>query len=233
MSGDGEVTARGVWAANQGYSLDKRRRSILDTAAELFATSGFDRTSVADIAQASGLEKPSLYHYFKSKKSILSGVLDLGIDDLISDAHLVLQSETTDVLEKLYQLFLAHSRNFEQKIAHVKAFLLESRVLDQVEREKYLAKRHEYEQIIIDAISTAQAEGSIRDGDPVLMAYGVLGMFNWMVQWYRPAGSESIESIGGLLAEMAMDSLVIHDEPSRFRFNPSEAAESALRSVTK
>jgi AcrR family transcriptional regulator len=217
MKEDAVAAARDVWVANQGYSLDKRRRHILDTAAELFATNGFDRTSVADIAQASGLEKPSLYHYFNSKKSILSGVLDLGIDDLIADAHAVLALDATDSLEKLYLLFIAHSRNFEQKIAHVKAFLLESRVLDQVEREKYLAKRHEYEQIIIGAIGTAQAEGRVRDGDPVLLAYGVLGMFNWMVQWYRPGGSVTIEDIGGLLADMAMDSLVIHDEPSRFR----------------
>jgi len=177
---------------------------------------------MADIAQASGLEKPSLYHYFKSKKSILSGVLDLGIDDLIADAHLVLKSDTTDTLDKLYQLFIAHSRNFEQKIAHVKAFLLESRVLDQVEREKYLTKRHEYERIIIGTIGTAQAEGRVRDGDPVLMAYGVLGMFNWMVQWYRPGGSVTIEDIGAMLADMAMDALLIHDEPSRFpRSDPS------------
>ncbi len=211
MNSDAISTARHVWVANQGYSVDKRRRHILDTAAELFATNGFDRTSMADIAQASGLEKPSLYHYFKSKKSILSGVLDLGIDDLIAEAHQVLASESVDPLDKLHRLFLAHSRNFEHKIAHVKAFLLESRVLEPIEREKYLARRHEYEQIIIDVIRSAQEDGLIRSGDPVLLAYGALGMFNWMVQWYRPQGPETVESIGRLLADMAMDALVLHD----------------------
>jgi AcrR family transcriptional regulator len=199
--------ARDAWVANQGYSLDKRRRHILDAAAELFASQGFDRTSVADVAQACGLEKPSLYHYFPSKKSILSGVLALGIDDLIFEAQAILDSGIEDPMDRLYQLLLGHSRNFDKKIAHVKTFLLESRALEPAERERYLARRREYEHMIIEVISEAQRLGRVREGDPVILAYGVLGMFNWMVQWYNPARGVSTEEIGALLARLAIDGL--------------------------
>lgn len=47
-----------------------RRAEILDTAAELFASSGF-RTSLKEIADACGILPGSLYHHFDSKEAIL------------------------------------------------------------------------------------------------------------------------------------------------------------------
>src|SRR5262249_10863330 len=47
-----------------------RRAEILDTAANLFASSGF-RTSLKDIADACGILPGSLYHHFDSKEAIV------------------------------------------------------------------------------------------------------------------------------------------------------------------
>jgi AcrR family transcriptional regulator len=47
-----------------------RRTEILDTAAELFASSGF-RTSLKEIADACGILPGSLYHHFESKEAII------------------------------------------------------------------------------------------------------------------------------------------------------------------
>jgi hypothetical protein len=86
----------------------------------------------------------------------------------------------------------------------VKVFLLEARALDPPERQKYLDRRREYEQLIIDSIQEGQEQGVFRTGDPTILAYGVLGMFNWMVQWYDPNGRTSAEQIGELLVESAI-----------------------------
>lgn len=45
--------------------------SILDCAIELFRNKGYKGTSMADIGQATGLLKGSIYHHFKSKEEIL------------------------------------------------------------------------------------------------------------------------------------------------------------------
>jgi AcrR family transcriptional regulator len=47
-----------------------RREEILQTAAQLFASSGF-QTSLADIADACGILPGSLYHHFESKEAIV------------------------------------------------------------------------------------------------------------------------------------------------------------------
>jgi hypothetical protein len=116
----------------------------------------------------------------------------------------VLESGVPDPVDRLALLLRAHSRNFDRKLPHVKVFLLEARALDAPERQKYLDRRREYEQIIIDLIQEGQDAGVFRSGDPTILAYGVLGMFNWMVQWYDPEGRTSAEEIGELLVEAAI-----------------------------
>lgn len=48
----------------------RRREQILGTAAGLFATKGYTKTSMRDVATASGILAGSLYHHFESKEAI-------------------------------------------------------------------------------------------------------------------------------------------------------------------
>jgi AcrR family transcriptional regulator len=48
-----------------------RREEILDTAAAVFASSGYAGTSLRDVADACGIQAGSLYHHFDSKEAIV------------------------------------------------------------------------------------------------------------------------------------------------------------------
>jgi TetR/AcrR family transcriptional regulator len=52
------------------------RQQILTHATRLFATRGFDGTSLKDIADAVGVRKPSLLYHFPSKEELRLAVLD-------------------------------------------------------------------------------------------------------------------------------------------------------------
>jgi TetR/AcrR family transcriptional regulator, cholesterol catabolism regulator len=200
------VTGRGAGrarnAADADSSWSQKRLGILDASARLFASKGVDRTSMDDIGRACGLEKPSLYHYFPSKKAILTEVLSAGVDGLVSDAYAVIADGAADPLRQLERLLESHSRNFDRKLPHVKVFLLEERV-----RQKYLDRRREYEHIVIGVIRDGQEQGIFRAGDPTILAYGILGMFNWMVQWYDPNRRSSAEEIGQTLVAAALGAI--------------------------
>jgi len=58
-----------------------RREEILQTAAQLFASSGF-RTSLADISEACGILPGSLYHHFDSKEAIVVELVHRYHEDL-------------------------------------------------------------------------------------------------------------------------------------------------------
>jgi AcrR family transcriptional regulator len=62
-------------------SQGARREEILQTAASLFASSGF-RTSLADISEACGILPGSLYHHFDSKEAIIVELVHRYQDDL-------------------------------------------------------------------------------------------------------------------------------------------------------
>ena len=68
-----------------------RRTEILDTAAELFASSGL-RTSLKEIADASGILPGSLYHHFESKEALIVELVERYQADLDAVAEAGLEA---------------------------------------------------------------------------------------------------------------------------------------------
>ncbi len=52
-----------------------KRDEILDAALEIFSKNGYDRTSVREVARATGLSQAGLLHYFNSKEDLFIEVL--------------------------------------------------------------------------------------------------------------------------------------------------------------
>ncbi|HEX4093122.1 MAG TPA: TetR/AcrR family transcriptional regulator [Trebonia sp.] len=65
----------------------RRRDQILAVAAELFATKGYTRTSMRDVAAASGILAGSLYHHFESKEAIAVELVESYYSDLVAAAQ--------------------------------------------------------------------------------------------------------------------------------------------------
>ena len=63
-------------ARPQAADYAERRATIVEEAAELYASRGFARASVADLADRVGTSKALIYHYFPSKEAILFEVMD-------------------------------------------------------------------------------------------------------------------------------------------------------------
>lgn len=61
-----------------------KRQQIIDAAAVLFATKGFDATTTAQICAAAGMSSGNLFHYFASKRDIFVGVITHDEDEKAS-----------------------------------------------------------------------------------------------------------------------------------------------------
>src|SRR5215472_2023489 len=53
-----------------------RRRQILDAATRVFASKGFNRATIRDVAQDAGVADGTIYNYFGNKTDLLFGLLD-------------------------------------------------------------------------------------------------------------------------------------------------------------
>ena len=49
---------------------------ILKKALELFSSKGYEATAVREICEASGLTKPTLYHFFGSKEGVYRALVE-------------------------------------------------------------------------------------------------------------------------------------------------------------
>jgi AcrR family transcriptional regulator len=61
---------------------ESRKKAIMDTALELFATEGFDATPISKIAEQAGISKGLLYNYFESKEDLIRQIIFNGIDNI-------------------------------------------------------------------------------------------------------------------------------------------------------
>lgn len=89
-------------------------QKILEEAAKLFMDKGYDKTSIDDIARASGVTKGAIYHHFSSKENLLSKMIvsyDYNGDWILE----IQQNATLTGLEKLKALF-AHELGNKEKI---------------------------------------------------------------------------------------------------------------------
>jgi len=72
-------------AAEPAYTrlqVDERRRQLLDAGAALFAQHAFEEISMRQIAQAAGVSKPLLYHYFPSKNDLFMAAVTEAASEL-------------------------------------------------------------------------------------------------------------------------------------------------------
>ncbi len=79
---------------------EEKRRELVAVATRLFAERGFDGVSMIDLADAVGLGKPTLFHYFPSKEILYARVLG-ELVDLVGGAVLRAASAEGSFEERL------------------------------------------------------------------------------------------------------------------------------------
>ncbi|NPV55773.1 MAG: TetR/AcrR family transcriptional regulator [Anaerolineae bacterium] len=92
------------------------RTHILEQAMAIFADRGYDASGVQEICQAAHVTKPTLYHYFGSKRGLLEAVLDRFSHELESSVtQAAAQSQDLPLtMERLAAAFFDFARRHPQ-----------------------------------------------------------------------------------------------------------------------
>lgn len=83
----------------------KTREKILRCANVLFAKHGFARTSMEQIASRVGIQKPSLYYFFRSKDDIFAYAMEDVLSRLASDIKSIRAQTALSDTERLARIF--------------------------------------------------------------------------------------------------------------------------------
>jgi len=190
------------------------REQLIDIAAELFDSKGYVQTSINDIAQALGLGRSAVYHYFRNKEEMLAALVE---SEALTPSHRLQELMAEPSLSPTERLRRAVVDGIVRRLSSGARFILLSRLETQIPEALgplyNQGRRHIYD-FYVRCISDGMASGEFRTVDPKVTAFAVIGMANWTSRWYSPSGSRTPTEIGEIIADMALAGLrAHHDQP--------------------
>jgi TetR/AcrR family transcriptional regulator, cholesterol catabolism regulator len=186
-------------------ALVDSRQEILRTAARLFQQRGYDATSMNDVAAALKLSKGGLYHHFQSKDEILFEIMNHAME--ITEERVLAPvrsiAEAEDRLRALIRLHIEVVLSPADR--EITVMLHENHPLPPALRKRINTRKKEYihfvESLIAEVQKEAQSKAQSRaqrdsqagrsskpQVSPRAAAFALLGMINWIYQWYKPEG---------------------------------------------
>lgn len=166
------------------------RQEILRTAARLFQQQGYDATSMNDVAAALRLSKGGLYHHFLSKDEILFHIMSHAMD--ITEERVINVVRKIDGPEqRLRTLIRLHIEVvLSEEDREITVMLHENHPLPPALRRKINGRKKDYVHFVENLVADVQrVRGATSQVTPRAAAFALVGMMNWIYQWYKPDGS--------------------------------------------
>jgi AcrR family transcriptional regulator len=187
------------------------RQEILRMAARLFQQRGYDATSMNDVAAALKLSKGGLYHHFQSKDEILYEIMNHAME-ITEERVLNPVRGIADAEERLRALIRLHIEVvLSPRDREITVMLHENHPLPPSLRKRINGRKKDYvhflEKLMGEVQEKAQAmarkEGQANHKpvnakpkvSPRAAAFALLGMINWIYQWYKPEGDLQVQNL--------------------------------------
>jgi TetR/AcrR family transcriptional regulator, cholesterol catabolism regulator len=185
--------------------LTGRHRELIDVAARVFHAKGYDGSTIQDIADELGILKGSVYYYVKSKDDLLFSVInrvhEAALENVSDFPH-----DDLPPLEDIRQFVERHVLHSVDDIIGATVFFRDFRSLTRERRRTVLADRESYTNVLVNLINRAIDEGYGRTDLDVRTIYlAILGMTNWVYQWYRPNGGIAVEDLARNFAQLSVE----------------------------
>jgi AcrR family transcriptional regulator len=179
------------------------RQEILRTAARLFHRKGYDATSMNDVAAALKFSKGGLYHHFQSKDEILFNLMEKAMEitqERVVDPVLGISSPE----ERLRALIRRHVELvLSPQDREITVMLHENHPLPPSLRKRINQRKKNYVHFVENLVAEVQRmRGTKNPISPRAATFALLGMINWIYQWYRPEGNLNAESLAMQYADI-------------------------------
>jgi AcrR family transcriptional regulator len=196
-----------------------RRDELLAVAAKLFAARGYHGTRMDDVADAVGLNKATVYHYYASKSLILWDIYkrtaDFTVDALNDDP-------SATARETIYHFTRRLLTGIANDLEAAAVYFQEGPYISEWFTEEQVAYIRKAESTVYehvrDVIDRGIASGEFYDCDSHVLALGYIGMTLGAYRWLRPHGRRTAQEIAvefstALLRGLIRDEAVRNEQP--------------------
>ncbi|MGV9711022.1 TetR/AcrR family transcriptional regulator [Gordonia sp. NPDC003424] len=225
--------AREVTAGRSTARRELVERQILDQAFALFASKGYARTTLQDIAAATGLTRPALYHYISNKDELIEKL----IAEIAGHSAEVLHRINADSADPPDVRLRAMCRAMaEQTMSGPDRFRLlisSENDLPPAVVDSYRERRRAVLRELIEVIDEGQVARIFRPCDSRVAALGIIGMLNWIAWWYHPGDRDDEDRIAAQLADMAIRTVIDPDPAAEPTGGPLRIIESVREQLAE
>ena len=200
-------------ARTRATDYDDKRRAILDRSAELFAEHGYDRASMSKIAEACGVSKANLYHYYKDKEELLFDVIRFHLEELLETVEAADRPDLAPEA-RLKELVNALLEAYRDADAQHSVQINGLRLLPSDRQAELKAMERDLVKIFSDAVAgVAPQIGNTKLLKPVTMS--LFGMINWHYLWFKSTGEVTRADYAELVSQLIVDGTRnLHAEPA-------------------
>jgi AcrR family transcriptional regulator len=174
------------------------RQEILRTAARLFQQRGYDATSMNDVAAALKLSKGGLYHHFQSKDEILYEIMNHAME-ITQERVLNPVRGIANPEERLRALIRLHIEVvLSPRDREITVMLHENHPLPPALRKRINIRKKDYIHFLESLMAEVQDKAKNQPRgkvSPRAAAFALLGMINWIYQWYKPEGELQAQNL--------------------------------------
>lgn len=178
---------------------ENKSRAILKAAAKLFASQGFDRTSINEIATECGVSKALVYHYYANKDQLLFEIIRAHLAELVAAVEIGERGTPRERLAAMINGLLEAYRHADEE--H-QIQISDMKRLPEAQKSELIA----LERQLVKAFSAALCD--IQPGlagKPALLkpvTMNLFGMMNWKFMWFRENGPISHEDYAAMVVTM-------------------------------
>jgi AcrR family transcriptional regulator len=180
-----------------------KRAALRRGAAAHFAEHGYDRASMASVAQACGVSKALIYHYYDSKEALLHDILDDHLSSLAQAIRDSGQAGTPD--ERLRDTIRAILLEYEDADDAHKVQLDTLDTLPADMRRPLVLLMRDMIDRLGERLDAASPNGLGDRRRAVTMS--VFGMLNWYYTWHRPGRWPDRGDYADLVADLVIGGL--------------------------
>jgi TetR/AcrR family transcriptional regulator, cholesterol catabolism regulator len=186
---------------------DQKLDGLLSSAAQAFAQRGYDRTSMRDLARASGISLAGVYYYVQSKEELLFLIQSRNFEGVIAGMRESLRG-VTDPVERLQRFIDNHLDYFASHMSEMKVLSREADALDGEFLQKVNGMKREYTRSLMDILAEIEKVHGPAHANRRVATYSLFGMMNWIYTWYDPLGDVGIELLSQNICRLFLGGFV-------------------------
>ena len=171
---------------------DQKLDGLLSSAARVFAQRGYHRTSMRDLARASGISLAGVYYYVQSKEELLFLIQSRNFEAVIEGMRQALAG-VTDPVDRLARFIDNHLDYFAAHMAEMKVLSHEAGALTGEFLQRVNDMKREYTRALMDILAEIEKTHGPAHVNRRVAAYSLFGMMNWIYNWYDPLGDVGVE----------------------------------------